>query len=107
MDDELTRKLELTIGEMDFSVRASNCLESGGVKTARDLVSLTEEELLGFCILFVIAGHETTTKMIATSDNTRNGGGPFVPAFKTCLLVYRSEERKITIGCSIEILIFY
>ncbi|MEC7130149.1 MAG: DNA-directed RNA polymerase subunit alpha C-terminal domain-containing protein, partial [Planctomycetota bacterium] len=37
----------LTIGEMDFSVRASNCLESGGVKTARDLVSLTEEELLG------------------------------------------------------------
>ena len=47
VDDELTRKLELTIGEMDFSVRASNCLESGGVKTARDLVSLTEEELLG------------------------------------------------------------
>ena len=26
---------------------------------------LTEEELLGFCILFVIAGHETTTKMVA------------------------------------------
>ncbi len=27
-----------------------------------------------------------------------NGAGPFVPALKTCLLVYRSEERKITIG---------
>ena len=27
--------------------------------------SLTEEELLGFCILFIIAGHETTTKMVA------------------------------------------
>ncbi|MFN8036349.1 MAG: cytochrome P450 [Acidimicrobiia bacterium] len=26
---------------------------------------LTDEELLGFCILFVIAGHETTTKMTA------------------------------------------
>jgi cytochrome P450 len=26
---------------------------------------LTEEELLGFCVLFVIAGHETTTKMVA------------------------------------------
>ena len=26
---------------------------------------LTEEELLGFCILFIIAGHETTTKMVA------------------------------------------
>ena len=26
---------------------------------------LTDEELLGFCILFIIAGHETTTKMVA------------------------------------------
>ena len=29
--------------------------------------SLTNEELLGFCILFVIAGHETTTKMVANT----------------------------------------
>ncbi|MCH7788442.1 MAG: cytochrome P450 [Acidobacteria bacterium] len=29
--------------------------------------SLNEEELLGFCLLFVIAGHETTTKMVANS----------------------------------------
>jgi cytochrome P450 len=29
--------------------------------------ALTEEELLGFCVLFVIAGHETTTKMIANA----------------------------------------
>ncbi len=28
---------------------------------------LTEEELLGFCLLFVIAGHETTTKMVANA----------------------------------------
>jgi cytochrome P450 len=27
--------------------------------------SLTDEELLGFCVLFIIAGHETTTKMVA------------------------------------------
>lgn len=27
--------------------------------------ALTDEELLGFCVLFVIAGHETTTKMVA------------------------------------------
>ena len=26
------------------------------------------------------------------------GARPFVPALKTCLLVYQSEERKITIG---------
>jgi cytochrome P450 len=29
--------------------------------------ALTDEELLGFCILFVIAGHETTTKMVANA----------------------------------------
>jgi len=28
---------------------------------------LTDEELLGFCVLFVIAGHETTTKMVANT----------------------------------------
>ena len=28
---------------------------------------LTEPELLGFCVLFVIAGHETTTKMVANA----------------------------------------
>ncbi len=28
---------------------------------------LSEEELLGFCVLFVIAGHETTTKMVANT----------------------------------------
>jgi hypothetical protein len=29
--------------------------------------SLDEQELLGFCILFVIAGHETTTKLLANA----------------------------------------
>ena len=28
---------------------------------------LNEQELLGFCVLFVIAGHETTTKMVANA----------------------------------------
>ena len=29
--------------------------------------SLTEQELLGFCVLFVVAGHETTTKLLANA----------------------------------------
>src|SRR3954447_13460473 len=29
--------------------------------------ALTEDELLGFCMLFVIAGHETTTKLVANA----------------------------------------
>lgn len=28
---------------------------------------LTDQELLGFCLLFVVAGHETTTKMVANA----------------------------------------
>lgn len=28
---------------------------------------LTDQELLGFCLLFIVAGHETTTKMVANS----------------------------------------
>ncbi len=29
--------------------------------------SLTDDEVLGFCLLFVIAGHETTTKLVANA----------------------------------------
>jgi cytochrome P450 len=29
--------------------------------------ALTDQEMLGFCVLFVIAGHETTTKMVANA----------------------------------------
>ena len=46
----------------------------GGPGLAADLLdlevegrALTDEELLGFCVLFVIAGHETTTKMVANA----------------------------------------
>jgi cytochrome P450 len=37
------------------------------VKVEVDGRRLTESELLGFCVLFVIAGHETTTKMVANA----------------------------------------
>jgi DNA-directed RNA polymerase subunit alpha len=46
--DDLRRKLELPIGKLDLSVRASNCLESEGVQTVEDLVKLKEEDLLKF-----------------------------------------------------------
>ena len=46
--DELASKLELPISKMDLSVRASNCLESEGIQTIRDLVALTEDDLLQF-----------------------------------------------------------
>jgi DNA-directed RNA polymerase subunit alpha len=43
---ELERKLNLSLAELDLSVRATNCLESEGIQTVRDLVIRTEEELL-------------------------------------------------------------
>jgi len=46
VDIELERKLNLSLAELELSVRATNCLESEGIATVRELVSRTEEELL-------------------------------------------------------------
>jgi len=46
VDHELERKLNMSLAELELSVRATNCLESEGITTVRDLVSRTDEELL-------------------------------------------------------------
>ncbi len=46
VDDELIRKLMMPIGELDLSVRASNCLESARINTVADLVTKSEADLL-------------------------------------------------------------
>lgn len=46
VDMELERKLNMSLAELELSVRATNCLESEGIATVRDLVSRTDEELL-------------------------------------------------------------
>lgn len=46
VDEELIRKLEMPISELDLSVRASNCLESAKINAVADLVSRTESDLL-------------------------------------------------------------
>ena len=46
VDDELIRKLQTAITDMDLSVRASNCLESAQILTIADLVSRDESDLL-------------------------------------------------------------
>jgi len=42
----LKERLALPIGDLDLSVRASNCLESENIKTIGDLVRLSEADLL-------------------------------------------------------------
>jgi DNA-directed RNA polymerase subunit alpha len=43
---ELERKLNMSLAELELSVRATNCLESEGITTVRDLVMRTPDELL-------------------------------------------------------------
>jgi len=46
VDDELIRKLNMPIADLELSVRASNCLESARINSVAELVSKTESELL-------------------------------------------------------------
>ena len=46
VDHELERKLNMSLAELELSVRATNCLESEGITTVRDLVMRSDEELL-------------------------------------------------------------
>ena len=45
-DAAMEAKFNTTIAELKLSVRASNCLESEGINTVRELVRLTEDQLL-------------------------------------------------------------
>jgi DNA-directed RNA polymerase subunit alpha len=46
MDEELAKKLSMPIQELEFSVRAGNCLESTKVETVGQLVKMTDADLL-------------------------------------------------------------
>jgi DNA-directed RNA polymerase subunit alpha len=45
-DPDIGRKLNMSLAELELSIRATNCLESEGITTVRDLVIRTDEELL-------------------------------------------------------------
>ena len=46
MDPDLQQKLDMSIQELDLSVRANNCLESAKIANVRDLVKKTDADLL-------------------------------------------------------------
>ena len=46
VDSALERKLAMSLAELELSVRATNCLETEGITTVRDLVSRSDQELL-------------------------------------------------------------
>ena len=45
-EGESSQKLDMTIEDLDLSVRSFNCLKRAGINTVRDLVAMTEEELI-------------------------------------------------------------
>ncbi len=46
VDEDLIRKLNMPTGELELSVRASNCLESARIETVGQLVTQTDADLL-------------------------------------------------------------
>ncbi|GAB4109365.1 MAG: DNA-directed RNA polymerase subunit alpha [Phycisphaeraceae bacterium] len=46
VDEEQIRKFQMTINDLDLSVRATNCLEAANIATVADLVQHTEADLL-------------------------------------------------------------
>src|SRR4029453_15576410 len=46
VDKKLEGKLGMSLAELELSVRATNCLESEGITTVRDLVIRNDDELL-------------------------------------------------------------
>jgi DNA-directed RNA polymerase subunit alpha len=45
-EKEKEKVLEMTIEELDLSVRSFNCLKRAGIDTVEDLVSRTEDEMI-------------------------------------------------------------
>lgn len=46
VEEELLRKLRMPVGDLELSVRASNCLEAARIRTVAELVSKSESDLL-------------------------------------------------------------
>ena len=45
-DDGNQKVLEMTIEELDLSVRSFNCLKRAGINTVEDLISKSEEDMM-------------------------------------------------------------
>lgn len=63
VDEELIRKLNMVLADMDLSVRATNCLASAQLHTVADLVQKTEAELLTYRSFGKTSLREVTQKL--------------------------------------------
>jgi DNA-directed RNA polymerase alpha subunit len=77
VDHELERKLNLSLAELELSVRATNVLEAEGLTTVRDLVNRTAEELAEIRDFRPATLREVTAKL--AERGLRLGMGSAVP----------------------------
>ena len=45
-EDQIEKVLEMTIEELDLSVRSYNCLKRAGINTVHELANKTEDEMM-------------------------------------------------------------
>ncbi len=64
-DDERHKLMEMTIEELDLSVRSYNCLKRAGINTIAELVSKTDEEMMKVRNLGKKSLEEVKTKLAA------------------------------------------
>jgi DNA-directed RNA polymerase subunit alpha len=64
-DAVLEQKLNMPLSDLKLSVRANNCLESENIRTLRDLVQRTEDQLLEVRNFGDTTLHEVQTKLAA------------------------------------------
>ena len=63
VDDQLIRKLNMSVENLDLSVRAQNCLSSAGLNTVADLVTKNESQLLTYRSFGKTSLREVTKKL--------------------------------------------
>jgi len=79
VDEDLNRKLNMQIGDLDMSVRATNCLESANIRTVADLIQKSETDLLAVRSFGKTSLREVKRKL---EDMNLNLGYPIPEAYK-------------------------
>ena len=64
-DDSREKALEMTIEELDLSVRSFNCLKRAGINTVEDLTNKSEEDMMKVRNL----GKKSLDEVVATLDS--------------------------------------
>ena len=64
-DENTNSVMDMTIEELDFSVRSFNCLKRAGINTVRDLVSKTEDDMMKVRNLGRKSLEEVLNKLVA------------------------------------------